>query len=254
MPIAHLASVNLYYETHGSAYAPPLVLLHGACETFAISWGKQTPAFAQHFHVIGLDMRGHGQSDNPAGELRMEQLAEDVHDLVRHLGYRQIHLLGFSGGASTAVHFAARHPDMLHSLILASNNMDKDEARVRNGFWNPERQRREEPIWWQTMKKIHRLDPSVLLGWWEAEDGRQPGFTREMLGAVTCPALVVGGDRDPIIPLDQSLKLYRALPNAQLAILPGVGHGAPRRAQLFNLIVLEFLSRIGTRIEERPVA
>ena len=133
----------------------------------------------------------------------------------------------------------------------------EDRSRGADGEGGPradERQRREEPIWWQTMKKIHRLDPSVLLGWWEAEDRRQPGFAPAMLAGVTCPALVIGGDRDPIIPLDQTLKLYRALPNAQLAILPGVGHGAPRRAQLFNLLVLEFLSRIGSRIEERPVA
>ena len=254
MPIAPLSSVNLYYETHGSAYLPPLVLIHGACETFSISWGKQTPALSQHYHVIGLDLRGHGQSDSPAGAFRMPQLAEDVRELVQYLGYHTVHVLGFSGGASTAVHFAAKYPHMLHSLILVSNNMDKDEARVRNGFWNPERQRREEPIWWKTMEKIHRVDPSVLLGWWEAEDRAQPGFTREMLSRITCPALVMGGDRDPIIPLEQTIKLYHALANAQLAILPGVGHGAPRRAQLFNLLVLEFLSRIGTRIEERPVA
>lgn len=254
MPIAPLSSVNLYYESHGSAFAPPLVLLHGACETFAISWGKQAPAFAQHFHVIGVDLRGHGQSDNPAGELRMPQLAEDVRELIAHLGYHRVHVLGFSGGASTALHLAIRHPDVLHSLILVSNNMDKDEARIRNGFWNPERQRREEPIWWQTMKKIHRLDPSILLGWWEAADRANPGLSAEVLRAITCPTLVMGGDRDALIPLDQTVKLYRALPNAQLAVLPGVGHGAPRRAQLFNLLVLEFLSRIGSRIEERPVA
>jgi pimeloyl-ACP methyl ester carboxylesterase len=244
MPVAHLSSVNLYYETHGSAFSPPIVLLHGACETFQISWSKQTPVFAERYHVIGVDLRGHGQSDNPAGLLETRALAADVYELLGHLGYSQAHVCGFSGGASTALFFATQYAHALRSLILVSNNMEKDQTRVKNGFWSAERQRREEPVWWQTMQKIHRIDPAIILGWWEAEDARRPNFLPEMLAHITAPALVMGGDRDPLIPLDQTMKLYRALPNAQLAILPGVGHGAPRRAQLFNTLVLDFLGRV----------
>ncbi len=244
MPVAHLSSVNLYYETHGSAFHQPIVLLHGACETFQISWSKQTPVFAERYLVIGVDLRGHGQSDNPAGLLETRALAADVYELLGHLGYSQAHVCGFSGGASTALFFATQYAHALRSLILVSNNMEKDQTRVKNGFWSAERQRREEPVWWKTMEKIHRLDPAILLGWWQALDERNPGYTPEMLARITAPALVVGGDRDPIVPLEQSLKLYRALPNAQLAILPGVGHGAPRRPHLFNTLALDFLGRI----------
>lgn len=194
--------------------------------------------------MIGVDMRGHGQSDNPANKLEVATLADDVYELLRHLGYAKAHVCGFSGGGSTALFFAERHPEALHSLILVSNNLEQDPSRIAKGFWSPERQKREEPVWWQTMQKIHRIDPAIILGWWEAEDARRPNFLPEMLAHITAPALVMGGDRDPLIPLDQTIKLYRALPNAQLAILPGVGHGAPRRAQLFNTLVLDFLGRV----------
>lgn len=244
MPFAQLSSARLYYETHGSPNAPALVLLHGACETFQAGWNKQIAAFSQNYWVIGLDMRGHGQSDNPAGRLDFEQMADDVWELLRHLGRHHAHVAGFSGGGTVALWFGLRHTAALLSLIAVSNNMQRDDARIAAGFWNPERQRREEPMWWKTMEKIHTRNPAELLGWWEAEDTRRAGFGAADLAVIRAPALVVGGDRDPLIPLDQTFLLYRSLPNAQLAILPGVGHAAPRKPHLFNAIALDFLNRV----------
>lgn len=247
MPIAHLSSVNLYYEVHGEPTATPLVLLHGATDTFRTGWNKQIGTFSQKHFVIGLDMRGHGQSDNAAQRLDLRQMADDVAELLGYLGLSpatRVAMCGFSGGASVSLFFALRHTAWLRKLVLVSNNLERDQARFERGFWNPARMQAEQPGWWAHMSQFHKhTDPSTLLGWWEAEDRLRPNFAAADLAPITCPVLVVGGDSDAIIPLEQTIKLYRALPKAQLAILPGIAHGAPTRsAVIFNQIVLNFLN------------
>jgi pimeloyl-ACP methyl ester carboxylesterase len=103
---------------------------------------------------------------------------------------------------------------------------------------------REQPGWWQHMSRIHRhATPAQLLAWWEAEDRVRPDWTAQTLTGITAPTLVIAGDRDDVVPLEQSMLLYRSLPRAALAVVPGVGHGAPtRNPGLFNKIVQEFLS------------
>lgn len=242
MPVAALKNLNLYYEIHGAEDAAPLVLLHGATETFRACWRRQIEPFSRRYRLIGLDLRGHGRSDNPAGKLDLRQMADDVRDLLDHLRLDKVHLLGYSGGGSTALFFGLRHPERLRSLTLASNNMELDRARGQVNFWDLARIRREEPRWWQAMTQMHGQPAEKLLQWWAEEDSKRPNFQPGDLQHLHVPTLVVGGDRDPIIPLEQTLKLFRALPDAYLCILPGVGHGAPRlRPQAFNQAVLDFL-------------
>lgn len=239
MPILSLPTLDLYHEVHGPADAPPLVLLHGATETFEVSWKRLVGPLAERYRVIGVDLRGHGRSTNPAGALDLRRMADDVADALDALGIPTAHVCGFSGGASTALFVGERHGHRTRSLILISNNFERDEARQARGFWSIDAIRHRDALWLQGMARWHTVPPETLLGWWAAEDRLRPAFTADTLGALHMPVLVVGGDRDPVVPLDQTVRLYQALPNAQLAILPGIGHGAPHRAAAWLEALLE---------------
>ncbi|MGF1505552.1 MAG: alpha/beta fold hydrolase, partial [Anaerolineae bacterium] len=222
--------------------AAPVVMLHGATTTFRSTFRRQLPAFGAVHRVIGVDLRGHGQSNNPADALDLRQLADDIAALLDHLEIDKASLLGFSGGASVSLFFAVRHLARLDALVMVSNNMELDRARAELDFWDVERVRTEEPKWFAAMEQLHNSPVEKLLDWWAQEDTVRPDWRPEQIAHVDVPTLVMGGDRDPIIPLDQTLKLYEALPNAELAILPGVGHGIPsRRPEVFNRLVLDFL-------------
>lgn len=250
MPVAPLPNLDMYYELHGPDDAPPLVLLHGATETFRLGWQEQVPTFSENYRIVGPDLRGHGRSTNPAGRLDLRQMADDIDNLLDYLGYGKVHMVGFSGGASVALFFAVRHLDHLWSLALVSNNMDPEETRIEQNFENLERFRQQEPEWWSTMSEMHDLPVENLLQWWVDESAVRPNFTPEELQHVRVPALILGGDRDPMIPLSQTFKLFEALPDAYLGILPGMGHGAPRRRpQAFNRIVLDFLTYVENRYD-----
>ena len=245
MPVASLSTVALYYELNGPTDAPPLLLIHGAMETFRHGWRKQIPVLSQDYRLIGPDLRGHGQSNNPANRLDLRQMADDLAELLTHVGYAAAHVCGFSGGSSTALFLAYRHPARLRSLTLVSNNFELDQIRTGAGqFWNPDRIRREEPQWWARTEKLHPMSRMVdLLRWWAEEDKVRPNFSPAEIATIDLPTLVVGGDRDPIVPLEQSVSLFEHLPNSRLCILPGVGHGlTSRRPELFNQILLDFLA------------
>lgn len=245
MPLVELPGVVLHVALHGPSDAPPVVLLHGATETFDVSWRRQVPALARHHQVIGPDLRGHGHSTNPADRLDLREMADDIAALLDHLGHESAHVVGFSGGASVALFLALRAPHRLRSVVLVSNNVRRDEARAASGFWRPERIARRDPHWLGAMARWHAVPPETLLGWWEAEDRLRPAFGPGDLDAVRMPALVVAGDRDPVVPLAESVRLYEALPDARLLVLPGVGHGAPHRgAALLNLALLDFLRAV----------
>ena len=245
MPIIPLPGLDMYYEEHGPKEAPPVLLLHGATETFAVSWRKQVEPLSRAHRLLGADLRGHGRSDNPAGKLDLRQMADDIASLLDALELDSAHVCGFSGGASTALFMAMRHPARLRSATLISNNFARDEARQAAGFWEPEKITARDPLWLRAMDEWHGVAPEQLLAWWKEEDQLRPDFRLEEFSEIEVPTLVVAGDRDPVVPLEQSVALFQALPRARLMVLPGIGHGAPHRAPgLLNQALADFWSRV----------
>ena len=99
----------------------PLVLLHGNGEDHTY-FKRQMGPFSQHFRVIAVDTRGHGESPRGTAPFTLEQFAEDLKALLDQMGLTKIHLLGFSDGANIAMLFAIRYPEYLKSLILNGGN------------------------------------------------------------------------------------------------------------------------------------
>jgi pimeloyl-ACP methyl ester carboxylesterase len=88
---------RIRYQERGSGDA--LILLHGWCQSGAM-FHHQMAGFSNTFRVIVPDLRGHGESPQPSGGLRMARLGKDLHELMTHLQIDRAHLLGWSMGAS----------------------------------------------------------------------------------------------------------------------------------------------------------
>jgi pimeloyl-ACP methyl ester carboxylesterase len=78
---------------------------------------------------------------------------------------------------------------------------------------------------------------------WLEYQGLGPGRLRE----IDAPALVLGGDRDELVPIDLSVSLFRALPDAELAVCPALSHDGPtpERAGIFAGLIRDFARRRG---------
>ncbi len=95
------ASIDLYYEDHGSGR--PVVLIHG-WPLSGRSWESQVPALVDAGHrVVAYDRRGFGKSSQPWGGYDYDTFAADLHTLIEHLNLRDATLVGFSmGGGEVA--------------------------------------------------------------------------------------------------------------------------------------------------------
>lgn len=114
---AEVNGVQIHYVRGG--HGEPLVLLHGWPQSW-FEWHRIMPQLAEHFTVVVPDLRGFGASSKPAPKAGYDtrNLAEDLHELVRHLGFASIRLVGHDIGLMVGYAYAAAHPTEVHKLVL----------------------------------------------------------------------------------------------------------------------------------------
>jgi pimeloyl-ACP methyl ester carboxylesterase len=226
----------------------PLFLLHGGTMTAEWNWGETIPALAERFRVVAPDTRGHGASTNPAESLRYEDMVDDVLALAAHLGIERAGFYGFSDGAQVALELALREPSFATRLVLSGVLHELRPAYYEGlraylgaeSFTDP-RWEEAHPRWAAECRERHAdwdgLAPQVWELW------MRPLDYGDGLARVSVPALLLTGDRDEFAPVEQTVELFRLMPGAELAVIPGAGHdfGEP-----FTCAALEFLTRPGT--------
>ncbi|RPI30398.1 MAG: alpha/beta fold hydrolase, partial [Chloroflexota bacterium] len=109
MPTIQVNGVNLYYEWHGPAGAPVVLLVNGVLMSTA-SWSFQTPVLSRRYRLLLHDCRGQGQSEHPAGPYSMYQHAADLVGLMEALQIEQAHVAGISYGGEIALLTAIHWP------------------------------------------------------------------------------------------------------------------------------------------------
>lgn len=134
----HFASVNgirIHYVIGGSG--SPILLVHGFPETW-YAWRKVMPKLAEHHTVIVPDLRGAGASERPTGPYDTGTMAEDLHQLVRQLGYDSIDVVGHDVGVAVSYPYAAAHRGEVRHLILLDVPPQGTAAfeKLRSKAWN----------------------------------------------------------------------------------------------------------------------
>ncbi|KAA8613792.1 MhpC hydrolase or acyltransferase alpha beta hydrolase superfamily [Pyrenophora tritici-repentis] len=128
--------INLYYETHGSRDAPPLILLHGWTGSGAVFQRNIISLPRDHF-VIVPDLRGHGNSDKPKAGYHVSRLAMDLANLISHFNFKDgsIKAIGTSLGAAIIWSFSE-----LFTTQAFSHVVFVDQAPLQNYLedWGPE--------------------------------------------------------------------------------------------------------------------
>ena len=236
-----------------------MVLVHGYASSAAIWRYTLENLSPDRFRVIVLNNRGAGESDRTPNEAdyTVETFAGDLLNVVDTLGLDGFTLVGHSMGGATVAQFALDHQERVKALVLLNsaplngrtlaNNWKEDlrEAfRTRNmppgdmGFQAPHVTADFKQA---VMADIARNPLERFIG------GRRSMSRlrlRERLAEIHVPTLVIGGDRDTTVGIDNILAEYQALPEAvrHLQIYHGYGHSPnveiPRRlANLFEQFI-----------------
>jgi pimeloyl-ACP methyl ester carboxylesterase len=229
--------VNTWYEARGTGAT--VVLLHGGL-TDSRDFTGNLDMLADHFHCLFPERRGHGHTADVDGPITADNMAEDTIAFLQRIVGRPVPLIGYSAGAMVALWVAVRRPDLVEKLVLISGAFDRDGMLLRPvagasmpaplvaayGEVSPDGAEHFPTI----VAKIARA---------AAED---QGLSEVDLRRVSAPALVVAAD-DDIVTLEHTVALYRALPDAQLATIPGTSHLLlHEKPQLCSRLVLDFLT------------
>jgi pimeloyl-ACP methyl ester carboxylesterase len=219
------------YDVDGAG--PPLVMLHGATGSGREHFATLRPILADGFRCFMPDARGHaGTVWDPSESWTTADLVADLDAFVDAVGLGSFHLLGYSLGGMTALHYASRFPDRIRTLIAVSIGVEREpRLAVGRALMDPDRVERDDPGWAARLAARH--DPMHGSGSWRrlleaivSDIASQPLLSGPDLRRIDAPTLVVAGDRDPFVPVNQASGLARQVRDGRLLIVPDVGHDA----------------------------
>ena len=276
MPFAEINNTRLFYRPEGRGALPALVLSHSlGCDHGM--WAPQMPDLLQHFQVLRYDTRGHGASDVAPGDYTLDQFGQDVLGLADQLGLKTFAFCGISMGGAVGQWLAINAPQRLTRLVLANTSPkfgtpDVWNARIKavqeggmqaiveatmQRFFSHENQSHEnqsqenqsqenqsadqqESAWAQSIRAVLLgTDPK---GYAACCSALRDADTRAVLGKISVPTLVIGGDRDPSTPWEGNGSiLVRDIPRAKAFRLQTAHLSNLEQPRAFTTAVLDFL-------------
>lgn len=206
----------------------PLILLHGALGS-RTQLDALAEQLAQHYEVHALNFPGHGGT--PLAEaFSIPYFARHVQQYCTDKALARVSIFGYSMGGYVALHLARQQPALVSRVITLATKFHWDEATAAKEvqMLQPDTiqqkvpqfarvlEERHQPADW---KEVLRQTAHMLEGL-----GRQNALAPEDFKAITCPCLLMLGDRDKMVTLEETVAVYRQLPHGQLAVLPNTPH------------------------------
>jgi pimeloyl-ACP methyl ester carboxylesterase len=228
----HRTSIHghaLFYAMKGKG--PTLLLLHGGGDSGEHSFARQLDEFAEHHLIVAPDQVGQGRTPDVRGPLTYTGMMEDTVALLQRLKLKGVDVVGFSDGGILALMLAVRHPELVRRLVISGVNiapegLNPDDLEELRATQSP---------------KPKTIDEKLAHLWLTSPTESE--LSVAMLAKIMQPVLVISGDRDAIT-LEHTLKIFHALPVAELCVLPGTDHATfSGRSEWLNPIVHAFLDR-----------
>jgi pimeloyl-ACP methyl ester carboxylesterase len=256
---AEVNGINLYYETIGDGR--PLILLHGGLGSGEM-FGPVRPALAESHQVIAVDLQGHGRTADIDRPIDVSLMADDITALIDHLGLDKPDLVGYSLGGGVALYAAAKVPEKVGRLVVASPNLRPDdiypEMRPQQGQVNAAAAElmNDTPMYQLYQRVAPRPEdfPRLLdkIGALMAQ-----GYDHtEVVRSLQVPTMIVAADAD-MAPPSHHVEIFKLLNGGlrdggwmgegrpkgghALAILPGLTHYNVFASPLFAAATLAFL-------------
>lgn len=223
---ATVNGLRIYYEVYGEGQ--PLVLLHGNGGSIG-GRARLIPLLAKKYKVIAIDSRCHGRSGCPAGDMNYESMASDINGVLNQLQIDSALIWGHSDGAILGLIMGYTYPSKVKKLVATGGNVLPDTTALHPPIVQMMK-------WYPAIKDTMMQKHLKLMV-------DHPNIAWRQLSAIKAPVLVMAGDRDAIRN-EHTVKIFNAIPNSQLCILPGTTHFiSEERPELFLLLMNEFFEK-----------
>jgi pimeloyl-ACP methyl ester carboxylesterase len=231
-------SVRTAFQISGNG--PALLLLHGA-EANRLSFNALSAHLIDHFTLITYDQRDCGETESGDQSATIEELADDAHVLLKHLGFSRAHVFGSSYGGRVAQALAMRHPEIIGKLILGStwplpqqlkelnpevllkiqnlrNELPESAASLASLYFTADflqnhtefqqifaNVQTENP---RTIRRHTAVDSTMNIDW----------------SLINMPVLLLTGADDQIVPPANSINMASQIKNSKLIVMPKTAH------------------------------
>ncbi len=245
MPRIQAGAIAMHYERRGAG--APLVLIMGFGGSGAMWDDAFVDRLAARFDVVVPDNRGTGQSEKADAEIELRTLADDIAHLLDALQIERAHVFGVSMGGMIVQEFALAYPTRLRGLVLGCTNcgganavpaapevvqlllpqrgMTPREAiqRTYAAMVTPETLANETAFLDAMAARMLAHATPVFVFRRQMEAIRRFDVCAR-LHEIAAPTLAITGDRDRLVPPQNSEQIAAAIPGARLAVIPGAAH------------------------------
>jgi len=247
MPFCDISTgARLHYEDIGQGEA--LIALHGLLGTAKIDLGNTINWLSKDYHIYGPSLRGYGESTPKPRDFPLDFYHRDAKDVLAFmdaLGIQSAHLLGHSDGGEVALVAAGLQPERFKSVAVigaVGNFSAALRPRVQSLF----------PATWITeaQKQLHGIPDAdaFILQWVNAmkhtiDSGGDVSLS--LAPNITCPLLIMLGDKDTLNPAEYALKFVEHTPNGRLEMFQ-CGHVVQdEQWDAFQRVYGDFLGSVG---------
>ena len=233
-----------------------------------LGWMRQLNVFGREYRTIAIDHRDIGDSDPYTAPYTIPDLAEDAAGVLRALGVERANVVGISMGGFVTLELTLRHPEMVERLVLVSTSAGGSThthpteefvgrmllPEYRTGEAGERAKRtyvaimapgycEAHPDEWELIAENARYRPQSAESYQRQWMACQTHDVTSRLGQIAVPALIIHGDFDPLVPVQNGRYLAAHIPGVRYIEYPNTGHiPIIERADDFNREVLAFLA------------
>ena len=256
----------LHYKTIGNNPNNSwVVMLHGAGGSIEV-WFRQVPDFARHFNLLLVDLAGHGGSvdEKVCHCLSFDKVADQVMEVVNHLGIEKAHYMGLSLGTIIARVIAENYPSRVSSMVLAGAVTQLTPGvrllikfadrfkylipyslmkKVLAKYIIPQNKYiKSKQLFLHTAKKLSFEHFSQWLKLGDKVGHLMKDFIRR---EVVIPTLYLMGENDHLFLEQAQLDVANSGENVSMIIIPNAGHVCNiDNKSFFNRVSIDFFSKI----------
>jgi len=206
---------------------PNLILLHGALGHSEV-FEPFKEELSKYFTIYTPLFSGHGDVELPQNGISIEKYTHELKEFIEKENLNNVYMFGHSMGGYVALCYAMENPSALHSIITLGTKFDwnEEQAVKESKMLNPDMIAEKVPKYAELLEKQHgakwkQLLPSIAD--MMVSLGKKPPL-KNNLSAINIPVQIMVGDKDNMVTLEESMEVYRSLPNAKLAVLPDTKH------------------------------
>jgi esterase len=241
--------LKLHYLDWGNEGKPPFILLHGISRT-AHTFDHVARRYQKDYHVIAIDMRGHGDSEwDPKAQYLVEDYVKDIEAFIQQLNLKNIVMMGNSTGGRVVQVMAGLHPEVVARIVIEDVGPERP-ASIADGFAQRVQQERAQDTSWasedelfaQTKKQNVNVSDEILRAYvksavkrradgrfaWKRDPQLSKGFVVTELwryiSKIKCPTIYILGGKSTIVPVETQERLKKTIPGVEIVTVPDVGH------------------------------